>query len=96
MESGKASNLDSMKTDTRRRILVTDTPAISALIAQHAQPREARAATLVRLAQRGAQIDDSVPALPVLRGFDPKFMTMNATDILDDEDDRITAEAIGG
>ena len=28
MESEKASNLDSMKTDTRRRILVTDTSAI--------------------------------------------------------------------
>ena len=88
--------MDPMTTDTRRRILITDTPAVSALIAQHAHPHEARAATLVRLAQRGAQMEHTSSTLSVLRGFNPKYMTMNAADILGDEDDDIAMESMRG
>ena len=38
----------------RRRILITDTPKISALLASHQREGEARSATLVRLAEHGA------------------------------------------
>ena len=85
-----------MTTDTRRRILITDTPAVSALIARHARPREARSATLVRLAQRGAQEEQAGCGLSILHGFDPAFMAMNATDIINAEDDQIAAESPRG
>lgn len=53
MDACFATKLDAMSTTTRRRIHVTDTPEITAMIGRNALPGEPRAATLVRLAARG-------------------------------------------
>ena len=50
-----------MSTATRRRIHVTDTPEISAMIGINALPGEPRAATLVRLAELGARAERQQP-----------------------------------
>ncbi|MCL2090908.1 MAG: hypothetical protein FWH11_06760 [Micrococcales bacterium] len=50
--------MDAMTALARRRIHVTDTPDISAMIGRNARPGEPRAATLVRLAQRGDQAEE--------------------------------------
>ena len=96
VDSKAPCTMESMTKDTRRRILVTDTPAVSALISSHARPGEARAATLVRLAERGGAEERTGSRLSVLRGFEPAFMTMNATDIINNEDDQIAAESLHG
>jgi len=44
--------MGTMTIDTRRRIAITDTPQVSALIARHRHPGEAKAATLLRLAEQ--------------------------------------------
>lgn len=59
--------MDAMAALTRRRIHVTDTPDISAMIGRNARPGEPRAATLVRLARRGDQV--GAPDQPFIRVY---------------------------
>ena len=82
--------MDSMTVDTRRRILVTDTPAVSAMIQRNAHPNEPRSATLMRLAQLGDHMLSQGSPLPVFSGLKPEYRAMDATEILasiHDEDD---------
>jgi hypothetical protein len=83
--------VDSMTTDTRRRILLTDTPALSAMIERHARPGEARSATVLRLAARGDQPLGRESGLPVFGGLKAQYRAVSAAEILaamDDDDDR--------
>jgi hypothetical protein len=83
--------MDSMPTDTRRRILLTDTPAISAMIQRNARPDEARSATLLRLAQQGDRALREGSGLPVFCGLKPEYRMMDANEIvaaMDDDGDR--------
>ncbi|QAY71202.1 hypothetical protein [Xylanimonas protaetiae] len=50
-----------MSAVARRRIHVTDNPEITALIGRNALPGEPRAATLVRLAERGDRAGGTAP-----------------------------------
>ncbi len=68
--------MDAMSAATRRRIHLTETPRLAAIIERNAVPGEPRAATVARLVER-ADAAGPEPELMVFRGTPGRAVTLD-------------------
>jgi hypothetical protein len=84
-----SATMDAMPASARRRIHVTETPRLAAILQRNSMPGEARAATLARLAERADALAAEAEDFLVFQPDRPVLTTEEVTGLLDqDEIDR--------
>ena len=86
--------MDAMSTSTRRRIHLTETPRLAAIIERNAVPGEPRSATVARLVERADALARE-PELMVFRGAQAVTFD-DVNDLLANDDVARYQEAVGG
>jgi len=87
-----SGNMDAMSAVARKRIHVTETPRLELIINRNAVPGEPKAATLVRLAERGDAAAGIDGDLIVFHTGGPSINGATANDILDQFDADLECE----
>ena len=78
--------MDAMSTLERRRIHLTETRRLAAIIERHAMPGEPRAATVARLVERADALSGRDEDFLVFHPDRPAITTDEVADLLDEDD----------
>jgi hypothetical protein len=89
-------SMDAMSTVARRRIHLTETPRLAAIIERNAVPGEPRSATVARLVERADALSQE-PELMVFHGTPGRAVTLeDVNDLLANEDAARYRDVTGG